>query len=1028
MTGKTLFRTIKASFGRYMAILAIIALGIGFFTGLKSAQPSMQQTAHDYLEEQNHYDFQLMSTLGLTSEDIEAFAQLEQVTQAEGGYRLEAMASVDDLGSGAYLFLSLPACISTPKLMAGRMPENENECLVDSFAFEDAAIGSILTVTDEEGELHQTEFTIVGRVQSSRYLSKERGNTSLGDGTLRGFIYLPIEVFDAEVYHEVLTTVSVQDSHFSSAYDERLDEIRPVLEELLEERGDLRYQSLYDEAMEALSEARQELNDGWKEWDDGRKELSEGRQEVADGRKELENARRDLDKGYAEVSDGWREVSKGRQEIQDGWRELEEARKELDAGREQMEASRQQLIAARQELDAGWMQYNGALAMGYPAAMLTETKVRLDAGETELAAGEAQLQAAEEELSAGEAEWEAGKAELLNAETELQQAEAELREAEADLMRGEADWMAGTQELADAEVEIRDAEAELAEGRVELEKGETEYQDGLRELKKLKKPTLYLLDGDSNTGYASFKNDSTIVNSIANAFPVFFVLIAALVCITTMTRMVNEERTQIGTLKALGYPAWVISMKYILYAGSAGLFGSLLGFFGGTRALPFVIWAVYGINYGFAPLQYAFLPVMCGVCIAVSVCGSALVTMLACGKELDEHAAELIRPKAPGSGKRILLEHITPVWNHLSFLNKVMLRNAFRYKKRMLMMLVGISGCTALMVTGFGLRDSITNILDYQYDEIHLYDASVSFEEGETTAQELLEQAGAAYQMGYQENGTIYTEHGEKEANLLVLPQGERDTFFDLHSGKTAISYPGQNEVVLTAKLADKLGVKAGDSVRVHLKEQDYMLTVTAIADNYLNHYAYFDSTTMENYVENTAWYTMPTQEETAELAVKLRGEDGVGYVSVVADQRAVMASTMSSMDYIVVVVILCAGALAFIVLYNLTNINIMERIREVATVKVLGFHGKETAAYVLRENIMLSALGGLLGLGLGKLLHYYVMQYVQVELLSFEIRVAPLSYVISFTVTIVFAVLANLFMRVKLRQVNMAESLKSVE
>ncbi|MCD8160305.1 MAG: FtsX-like permease family protein [Clostridiales bacterium] len=630
------------------------------------------------------------------------------------------------------------------------------------------------------------------------------------------------------------------------------------------------------------------------------------------------------------------------------------------------------------------------------------------------------MEEGEADYADGLAEYEEGKAE----------AEQELADALAELEDGEAEYADG---LAEYEENRMEAEQELADALVELEDGEADYADGLAELESLKEPTLYTLDRDSNSGYVSYENDIVIVSSIANAFPVFFALIAALVCITTMTRMVNEERTQIGTLKALGYGEGTVSQKYILYAGSAAALGSVAGYFLGSFLLPQVIWMAYDISYGFADLEYYFSPAMFTGGLLIALVGSVGVTMWACRREFLDNPAELIRPKAPSGGKRILLERFTPFWKRLSFLNKVTIRNTFRYKRRMVMMLVGIGGCTALLVTGYGIKDSVANLLNYQYDEIMLYDGAVTLgddlSDGEYAAvTELMAQEAEQYALGYESSETISSATGEKEATVIALSPEDTEGLFDLHDGNEAISWPEGGEAVLTAKLADKLGVQVGDSVTVPLTDgAEVSVTVTGICDNFLNHYIYLSTETAGEAV-NAAYYRTADDDSAAALATALRNLDGVTYVSLSAEERALMEASMSSLNYVVLLVVVCAGALAFIVLYNLTNINIMERMREVATLKVLGFHTGETASYVLRENIILSVLGGVLGLGLGKLLHWYAMEQVQVDAMSFEVRVAGVSYLYSFVLTVVFTLVANFSMRFKLDQINMAESLKSVE
>lgn len=853
-TLKTLFRGIRKSLGRYFAIMAIVALGVGFFTGLRNAQPSMQQTADSYFDDLNMYDFQLLSTLGLTEEDVAAFAGMEGIEAAEGGFQTDALVHRGEGEDTVFTLLSLPEQISLPLLTAGRMPETDSECLADSKAFSEADIGSTIYLSDGNSEetldgLTRHSYTIVGLVQSPRYLSIERGSSSLGNGQIEGFLYLPASCFASEVYHELLLRFDLPGMAFSDEYKAAVAAKRPAVEALLEERAALRYESI----------------------------VSDAEQQIADARAALEEAR-----GLYE----------------------------------QMQSA------------------------GASEDILSALLARIEEGESQLAAGEEALAA-------------------------------------------------------------------------------------------IPSPDTYVLDLGSNTGYASFGNDIAVVNGIANAFPVFFVIIAALVCITTMTRMVNEERTQIGTLKALGYSDAAISCKYLLYAVSSALLGCVAGYFLGTGVIPQVVWTTYRINYDFADLTYHFSTAMYVGCMAVAAIGSAAATLFACRAELGGKPAELIRAKAPAVGKRILLERLTPVWRRLSFLNKVTIRNAFRYKKRMFMMLLGIGGCTALIVTGFGLKDSVANILDDQYDEIQTYDISVSFDRSDGTqtaiSEELTGQADR-FVFGYMSELSVRAGEQFHDAYIVALSPEEAGDYFDLHSAKDSLPYPGAGEAVISEKLAELLGVSVGDQISVSFSGNAVALTVSGVCENYVNHYVYLSPSSLPDDTPNTAFVSVKDGTDANALVAGLRGVPGVSYVTVVSEERALMEKSMSSMNYIVLLVLICAGALAFIVLCNLTNINIMERIREVATVKVLGFRSRETASYVLRENLFLSVTGALLGLGLGKLLHWYVMSQIHVDAMAFADRISVWSYLISFGMTVVFAVLANLFMQIRLERVPMAESLKSVE
>lgn len=1103
-TLKMLFRSIRGSLGRYLAILAIVALGVGFFAGLKSSQPAMLSTADDYMKSQRMYDFQLMSTLGLTGDDLAAFKNLEGVACAEGTYSVDALADIPG-GQGAFKFMSLTEEVSVPVLIEGRMPENAGECLADPKAFGSSDIGRTITLSDANDEdtralFSQESFTIVGLARSPRYISQDRGSTSLGSGSIGGFVLLPESSFSSEVYHEILLWCDFPGLLYSEDYEAASARMEPSVKRLLNRRGALRYQELRREADEEIDEAQAALDEGWAEYnqgaaeaqaalDEGREKLDRAQAELDAGRAQIEENRKKLDEAETQIPKGLEEIKKNRalldekeKELEAGRAELAPAYAEISANEAKLQQGRAQLEAAKAlvlgpyrlrisaiENDIAMIQSTIDALMKLPivdealiaslnerlslrqadlaeaqAALAAKEQEQFGAQEAELAAGEqaiadarAKLAAAEAEIAAGEQAIADGRAKLDAAEKELKDALAALPEQRRQLDAAETELEAGAQELqagwdeyyagaAQAETELQDGRQKLLDGEAELEEAKAEIDGQLR-------LEVYALDRDANSGYLTFENDVNIVDGVANAFPVFFALIAALVCVTTMTRMVNEERTQIGTLKAMGYSDGAIMLKYLLYSGSSALLGCVLGFFLGITAIPYIVWVAYTILYDYAKLQFYFSPLMYGLSLAVSVLGTVFVTWLACRKELAERPAGLIRPKAPGKGKRILLERITPLWRRLSFLNKVTIRNAFRYRQRVLMMLLGIGGCTALVVAGFGVKDSLANVLDYQYEEISLYDMAVTLDTekfaSDAQAEKLWRGQTCGGAMTWQENITLVSGSAQKSTRVVSASKEELAGVISLHDKKGELPFPGPGEAVITEKLSDDLGLKPGDSALMRLDDgREISVKITGVCDNYLSHYVYVCPETVSSPRANTALLQTEDAEAAAALAARLRSDDGISYVSLSAQERDVMAKSMASLDIVVLLLIVCSGALAFITLYNLTNINIMERVREIATVKVLGFYPRETASYILRENLMLSFLGAGLGLVLGKLLHRFVMELIQVEYMTYDVRIGFWSFAAAFAVTMIFAFATNFVMGFKLERVNMAESLKSVE
>ncbi|MGN0400994.1 MAG: FtsX-like permease family protein [Acetatifactor sp.] len=908
---KSTFREIKSSFGRFAAILSIIALGVGFFAGLKVTKTAMVTSMKDYLDRHSFYDYRLVSTLGFEAQDVEALENKEDVEAVEAALAMDVLYVTDSGRRGAVKTLSLPSGVNTVELVAGRLPADSGECVADSRMFDESAIGSTITISAEnEQELRDSfvkeTYTVVGLVQSPLYIQFERGNTSLGTGRLDGFVYLLPEAYDMEFYTDIYVRFRQDNELYGEGYTAYMDARQETWEKLTEQVADRRYQEILTEARDKLSEARQELAD---------------------------------------------ERSRGEQELADREQELTLAEAELDEKIQQLRA-----IPAEYRQDSA---------------------------------------AAEEELE--------------KAQEELEEGVRQLREAQAEFGQ-----------------QMDDAEAELAEKEKEIE--------------ELEKPETYVLGRNTNVGYVCFENDSDIVEGIANVFPVFFFLVAALVCVTTMNRMVEEQRTQIGVLKALGYGNGIIMSKYMIYSGLAAVIGCVLGFFLGTWGFPRVIWYVYGIMYTTDSLVYVFDWKLAVLSVLVSMLCSVGATWFSCRVELSEASAQLMRPKAPKAGKRVILERIPFLWKRLSFLQKVSVRNIFRYKKRFFMMLVGISGCTALLVTGFGIKDSIADVAEKQFEEIQIYDIGVSFKKPvdvdlEKKLEELSGAGLADFLCVVESSMDIVTEKGTKSVYVVTGDRERMAGYVDMHTEDgVRIPFPGQGEGVITQKLAGQYGIKPGDTITLRDEEMRQMtVTVTAVMENYVNNYVYLSRETLQtafqsNPEQKTAYVNIREDCDPHLLAAALMELEETASVTVNRDTVERVGSMMSSLNMIVVIVTLCAGVLAFIVLYNLTNINITERIREIATIKVLGFYKRETESYVFRENLLLTVLGMLPGLVLGHFLHAFVMSQVQIDLMAFDIRVAPVSYLYSALLTVTFAWLVNRGMSGRLDSVSMTESLKSVD
>lgn len=1034
---KTTRREIRNSFGRYLAILSIVALGVGLFSGLMISTPDMIRAGGDYMNGNDLYDVRLVSTLGFDRDAAQQLAELDGVKASEGAVSADVLA-VDE--SGAELVLTAQTLLPVQNqvvLVSGRLPETGQECVVDALAFPEEAVGTALRISDNNGEetldlFAETEYVITGRVNASAYTNHERGTSSLGNGRVQGFFYLPREGFEGDYDTEIFLRLDQDYGLYSDEYEAAAEDLKDRAEPLAEAAAFGRYESLVSDAEGEIADAEEELKEetqkAQEELDDALKSLLDGEAEIADGEEQLSDAQSRLDASRAELDSGWRELSQNEADLVQG-------RSQAEAGQQQLAQARQQLEAALSAMDAaGAAGASGAGASGagmVDAGTASAQRAELEAQLSQLEQQEAGLQAQLARIEAGEAELEEGRQRLRDAERQLADGQREIEE--------------NRQELEDAREKLADGRAEYEDGLRELEeeteKARQEIADAREELEDLEEPEVYVLGRETNLGYALFENDADIVAGVARVFPAFFFLVAALVCVTTMNRMVEEQRTQIGVLKALGYGEGRIMGKYLYYSGSAAVLGAVIGFAAGCVIFPTVIWQSYGILYTMGDIHLLFDWKLAAISLAVALLCSMGTTCLTCRYELTSPAAELMRPKPPKTGKRIWLERIPALWGRLSFLAKVSFRNVVRYKSRFFMMVVGIGGCTALLLTGFGLRDSIVNVAKLQYEEIQRYDLSVTLEEdvsadGEAIVDAAMENGAVSWTAVSEKAMDLTGKGGMKSVSAVILKEPERaGEFLDLHTEKgDPIPWPKAGEAVLDAKTARTCGIQAGDTATLENEDGDRLeVTVVALCENFVSNYAYIGPETWE--ADNggppeyrNLYLNVSEDAQIREISRTLLDCEGVSAVSANADQMDRITNMMGSLDAIVLLVILCAGALAFIVIYNLTNINITERIREIATIKVLGFYPGETAAYVFRENAVLTAIGAGVGLLLGILLHRFVMDQIDIDMVTFDVRIAPFSYLLSILLTFVFMAVVDVFMYVRLEKINMAESLKSIE
>ncbi len=738
---------------------------------------------------------------------------------------------------------------------------------------------------------------------------------------------------------------------------------------------------------------------------------------VAGGQQGLETEQEKM--GF--FMEGFAETVDGRRTLDTSWEAYYANEKKLSDGRKQLEDSAVQLRDAQKELEDGWAEYRDGVA-------------EYEAGKKELADGRVQLED-------GWATLTDKQIQLDDARRQLEDAKAELADARAELDDARATIAENAQKLRDGEIEYEDAKAEAEQ---ELADARAEIEDGQRELDDIEMPEWYIWDRSNNVSFSSFTGNVDKLTAITTIFPVFFFLVAALVVSTTMTRMVEEERLQIGTMKALGYTRREIMQKYLWYAFAAAVSGTVVGLAIGFKAFPTIIWSAYTMMYYMPELATPWRltqALFAGGTLTVLTVG---VTALACRASLSEVPASLMLPRAPKAGKRILLERITPLWRRFLFTWKVTCRNLLRYKRRFWMTVIGVAGCTSLLVAGFGISDSLNAIITRQFSAVSHYDLMTV-----VTKEEALE-SGTVYD--YLTEGNPITEsltvsmettrqstpEGDVDVYLMVPQDVQRfANFLDLHERVSGKAVPlGEEGVVLTEKLAKTLGVQAGDTITLtNGDEQTGTFTVSGVCEHYISNYVYMSAATYEagfgtpvSYNAALSKLTDDNQEVRDAVSETLLAMDNVASLTFTQDSIVQVLNMLNSIDAVVVLIIVCAASLAFVVLYNLSNINIAERVKEIATIKVLGFYDREVNAYVNRESVALTLIGTLFGVFGGIALHRFIIVTVEVDAVMFGRDIQPLSFVYAIALTLLFSTLVNLVMQRSLRRISMVESMKAPE
>lgn len=1080
-------REIKKSSGRFLSILFIVALGVAFFSGIRAAEPDMRVTGDAYFDKTNLMDIKVISSLGLTEDDIDALASLDCIEQAEGAYSSDFLTNNGEDQLALHV-MSLSETMNQAAVTEGRMPEKVGECLADDemgYQIGDKIrleSGTEDPVTDT---LETEELTVVGTGSTPYYISFNRGNTTIGSGSLSGFLLVPAETFSQEIYTEgyLLVKGAKGDIAYTEAYEDRIDDAMEEVKDLAEDRGIIRRRELVDDATEELDKARMDLVEGKAK---AEQELADAAAQIADAESQLADAKAQIQDGREQIAAAKetliakeQELLQAEEQYANGLEKLEAGRKEYEAGKAVFEAGKpaaEQQIAAGEEmllkiqtgaetcrasialieadyeasqyLDASteigkqYAELQGTLtALEAQQETLSEeiasAKETLEKTEKQLAAVKEQLDASAKELAAVPEQLKSGKEQLLAGWQELNAKEQELESGAAEIAANEG-------ELADAKEELEEGRAEAAE---EIADGEAQLADAAQEISEIPEAEWYIYDRSTLPEYAGYGENADRMRAIGKVFPVLFFLVAALISLTGMTRMVEEQRVQIGTMKALGYGKRQIAMKYIGYALLATLTGSILGVLVGEKILPYIIIYAYGIMYHHIPeILVPYVASYGWMASGMAVICTLAATMFACYRELGEQPASLMRPPAPKIGKRVLLERIPFIWKRLNFSWKSTIRNLMRYKKRFFMTIFGIGGCMALMIVGYGIKDSVYEIADIQYEKIQYYDGQIVLQEDltEDDLEELdtflTEDADVASHMDAYMKSVILEKDGKERSTYITVFGNTKEVpeYVDFHDRKTKETYYLDDEgAIISEKTAKLLDAEIGDTIVIQdEKTGDKEVQISHICENYMGHYIYLTPQYYKETFGSAPEYNSILfkgvedldQEQLETAGRRIMKQDQVLSISYVHDIRAQLDDMLSTLNLVIIVLIISAGMLAFVVIYNLNTINITERQRELATLKVLGFYDGEVAQYVFRENVLLTFIGAAVGIVLGKILHLFIIQTVEVDAAMFGRSIYLPSFIYSFLFTVAFSLFINWIMYFKLKKISMVESLKSVE
>lgn len=1087
---KDTLRLIRNTKGRFFSLMAIIIIGVAFFVGVSGSSYIMGKNVDAYADETNLKDITIYSNYGFDDEDVDAVSQMSKVDKAEGSKFVDVLANSSNASKVTRVHsYSENSTINQFVLKEGRLPQNKNEVLAEKGTDMAAtfSIGDELTLSrpddDLDDYLNVEKVTVVGLIDTPLYINETKETSTLSNQYIATYLYIPEEAFSLDYYTEinVLTKEGKSMYAFSDEYKDYCAEVKEDIQDLGIVQSKNRRDSIVEQAKEEYQEGYEEYKEALKEYEDGisdgEEQIQSAEEQIQSGKEQIESAKQTLVDSQStlnsEIASNKALLDKKNNELQAAKQQLEQAKEQLDANSDKIEQARSavniydtltQIKNSLPDNDEDLTDnedYQNTLkqlkelgiidgdtyVVSQVSSIIDSTQQRIidEAGMSidEIRSSIQQYDDALQQYNDGISQLNTAQSQIDSA---YQQLESTQSSSQSQIDSGWNEIEENESTLSDSETQLNEGKSELKEqkisGKQQLEEAKEKLDKAKQDIEDLESGKWTVLDRTSHYGMETYAGSVDQMAAIGNIFPVFFFLVAALVCLTTMTRMIDEERGQIGILRALGYTEIQCASKYLIYAFLATIIGCVIGSILGTLTFPIIIYEAWKMLY-IEPSMKLFIPWhLIGIATVSFLAVMLLTTFSVCHKSMKEVPSQLLRPASPKLGKSSFIEHIGFIWNHLSFTWKVTIRNLLRYKKRLVMTVIGVGGCTALMVIGFGVRDSIDQMVKLQFTDITHYDgfAKLSDDISEEDKNEIIQKVEDDSDVASLVSAVSYSgkiSYNDTEETVLTQVFTDNDEISKLYTLRTRKGHHeisiDDSGIVISEKLSDDLGVKIGDTVTIESKYGvQKEVTVSAITEMYIQHYAFLNEDLYEELfdtsIEPDTMFIVSAIDNSSNLQKMLASDDRVESISFYDVTLENFNNMVKTLDFIIIVLIASSLALAFVVLGNLMNINISERQREIATLKVLGFRKREVQSYIYKENNVLTILGAIAGLPLGVALHHWIMHELQFSYVMYGVDVMPLSLIVSVILTSGFGILVNQLMKKKLAAIEMVESLKSVE